>query len=102
LARDLVLFGAAWALVNAVVSSSFAISFNVLAGTAPAAIRGRVMSFAYLPINLGSLVGPLVGSLLLSGGAASARVMIVFPVAAALTGLGIGLLLIARRVQREA
>jgi MFS family permease len=100
LAPSLAAFGAAWAVVNAVVSGSFAISFNVLAGTAPAAIRGRVMSFAYLPINLGGLVGPLVGSALVGEGAA--RVMLVFPVAAAITVLGIGLLLVAWRVQRSA
>lgn len=101
LAGDLVRFGAAWAAVNAVVSSSFAISFNVLAGTAPAAIRGRVMSFAYLPINVGGLVGPLVGSLLLGRGAADSRVMLIFPTAAVITVLGIGLLLAAWRVQRS-
>jgi MFS family permease len=102
LAGDLVRFGAAWALVNAVFSSSFAVSFNVLANTAPANIRGRVMAFAYLPINLGGLAGPLLGSLLLGRGPADERVMIVFPVAAGITVLAIALLLSAWRVQRRA
>lgn len=83
-APNLVFFGIAWALLNSVVSSVFAISFSVLAESAPGEVRGRVMSFAYLPVNVGGLVGPAIGSLI-----AVSSVMNVFPVAAILTAFGI-------------
>jgi hypothetical protein len=50
------------------------------------------MAFAYLPVNVGTLIGPALGSWLTQWG-----VMAVFPAAAVMTGIGWGLLLLARR-----
>jgi MFS family permease len=93
LARNLLSFVIAWALINGVASAVFAISFTVLSGAASSEVRGRVMSFAYLPVNVGSIVGPAIGSLV-----TRVSVFSVFPVAAMLTALGIGALFIASRL----
>ena len=87
LTRGLVPFTAAYAAVNGVTSGVFAISFTALSGAAPSEVRGRVMSFAYLPVNLGSLLGPLVGSLV-----TQLSVFAVFPVAAVMMLAGVGML----------
>jgi len=92
LAGNLVTFGLAWAAANGVAASVFAISFTVLARSAASGVRGRVMSFAYLPVNVGAVVGPAIGSLVTHG-----SVLAVFPMAALLTLLGIGLLAVAYR-----
>ncbi len=92
LARSLPAFTTTWVILNAVVTGVFAISFSVLAGEAPDSARGRVMSFSYLPTMLGLVVGPAIGSLLTRYG-----VLTIFPVAAVLTALGVGALVIARR-----
>ena len=92
LARDLTSFGILFALVNGVTSGVFAISFSALSASAAPEIRGRVMSFAYLPVNLGSMVGPAIGAVLTRG-----SVNPVFPGAAVLMALGVGMLVIARR-----
>lgn len=93
LASDLVTFAVLWSLLNGMASSVFAISFTVLSSSAASDVRGRVMSFAYLPVNVGILVGSSIGSLVTRG-----NVFAVFPVAAALTGLGaLGLVLAARQ-----
>jgi len=60
-ASDLVSLGIAWALINGLVSAVFAISFTVLSSSAPSEVRGRVMSFAYLPVNVGFMMGPGMG-----------------------------------------
>lgn len=89
---DLLSFGLVWALINGLVSAVFAISFIVLSGSAPSAVRGRVMSFAFLPMNVGFMVGPAIGSIVTRG-----SVFAVFPTAAVLTALGIGMLWLAAR-----
>ncbi len=97
LAPNLVLFGLVWAPLSGVASAVFAISFTVLSSSAHSDVRGRVMSFAYLPVNVGSLAGPGLGSIV-----ASANVFLIFPLAAGLTALGIAALAAARRLKVEA
>lgn len=92
LMRDWQTFAAAVALINGVTSGVFAVSFTVLSGSAASEVRGRVMSFAYLPVNVGTLIGPALGSWLTQWG-----VMAVFPAAAVMTALGWLLLLLAKR-----
>jgi MFS family permease len=92
LTPELVSFGVVWALINGLVSAVFAISFTVLSSSAANQVRGRVMSFAFLPVNLGFMIGPAIGSLVTRG-----SVFAVFPTAAVLTALGIGVLWIASR-----
>lgn len=84
-------FGIAWAILNGVGSGVFALSFYVLSSSTSLEVRGRVMSFAYLPVNIGLILGPALGSVV-----THSSVFVVFPVAAVLTLIGIGLLLIAR------
>ncbi|HMA35566.1 MAG TPA: MFS transporter, partial [Chloroflexia bacterium] len=91
-AGDLVTFGIAWAILNGVVSGFFSISFSVLSESAAPADRGRVMSFAYLPVNLGYAVGPALGSLV-----TQVSLFAVFPAAAVITALGLGVLVVASR-----
>jgi DHA1 family multidrug resistance protein-like MFS transporter len=91
LTTGLIAFGVAWALINGLASSVFSISFNLLARSASSEVRGRVMAFAYLPVNVGSIVGPGIGSL-----AARGSLFAVFPVAALLTALGVAMLFYAR------
>jgi DHA1 family multidrug resistance protein-like MFS transporter len=92
LTRSLVPFATAYAVVNGVTSGIFAISFTAMSGSAPSDVRGRVMSFAYLPVNLGSMLGPLIGSLVVQ-----ISVFAVFPAAAVTMLVGVGMLLYARR-----
>ena len=94
--RDLVPFAVAWAVLNGVVSGVFAISFSVLSSSAPSNVRGRVMSFAYLPVNVGFMIGPAIGSLIIR-----ISIFAIFPVAAVFTLLGIGVMLIAYRIQQS-
>jgi MFS transporter, DHA1 family, multidrug resistance protein len=84
LTDTLVPFGLAWSAVNGVASGVFAISFSVLAASAAPGVRARIMSFAYLPVNVGYMIGPAVGSLVIQNG-----LFTVFPVAAGLTALGL-------------
>jgi DHA1 family multidrug resistance protein-like MFS transporter len=92
LTRSLVPFAATYALVNGVTSGVFAISFTALSGSAPVEVRGRVMSFAYLPSNLGSILGSVMGSLV-----TQISIFAVFPAAALMMLAGVGMLLYARR-----
>ncbi len=92
LAGSLATFAVAWAILNGVASSVFAISFSVLSASASRDIRARVMSFAFLPVNIGSLVGPAIGRIVTRG-----SVFTVFPVAAVVTALGVGALWLASR-----
>jgi MFS family permease len=93
LAADLRMLTILWGLLNAVVSSVFAVSFVLLARSVGPEERGRVMSFAYLPINVGLLVGPGLGALI-----TQRSVFAVFPAAAVLTLAGVAVLAQARRV----
>ncbi len=92
LAGGLVAFGAAWALISGLTTGVFSVSFNVLASSTTPETRGRVMSFAYLPLNIGLIVGPALGSLV-----TRSTVFAVFPTAAVLTALGAVLLILARK-----
>jgi MFS family permease len=87
LTTGLIGFGIAWALVNGIISAVFAISFSVLSSSTSPEVRGRVMSFAYLPMNMGFVIGPAIGSLV-----TRTTVFAVFPTAAILTLLGLGVL----------
>lgn len=92
LAHELVPFAISFALLNGVVSSVFALSFSVLAASAPERVRARVMSFAYLPVNVGFAVGPALGSVI-----TSVSLSAVFPAAAVLTLVGLVALVISER-----
>jgi MFS family permease len=85
-------FTAAWGVLNGVVASVFAVSFVLLARSARPEQRGRVMSFAYLPINVGLLIGPGLGAII-----TQQSVFAVFPAAALLTAAGVAVLFQARR-----
>jgi MFS family permease len=78
----------AWTILNGVASGVFSISSAVLAATAPDQARGRVMSFAYLPLNAGLVAGPLLAAPLVS----AYGVMAVFPFSALLTLAGAAML----------
>lgn len=92
LTSDIVSFGIAWAVINGLSSSVFAISFIVLANSAANNVRGRVMTFSYLPVNMGFAIGPAIGSAI-----TQVSLYAVFPAAAVLTLLGIGTLALASR-----
>jgi DHA1 family multidrug resistance protein-like MFS transporter len=91
-ARDIVTLGVLWAIANGVVSGVFSVSFNVLSSSTTDATRGRVMTFGYLPGNMGFVIGPGIGTLV-----ASVDVLLVFPAAAVLTLFGLGAILYASR-----
>lgn len=97
LAGTVVSFALAWAVLNGVLSAVFSISFAVLSASTPESIRGRVMSFAYLPVNIAFVVGPLLASFVVD----RLGVMAVFPLAAILTLIAIALLLHASRKPLE-
>jgi len=90
--HDLISFAVAWALINGAASGVFALSFSVLSESAAPEVRGRIMSFAYLPVNAGFMVGPAIGSLV-----TQRSLFAVFPLAAVLTAAGIGALVLAAR-----
>src|SRR5579859_435969 len=92
LAKDLTTLGILYALVNGVTSGVFAISFTALSASASSEMRGRVMSFAYLPVNLGSMVGPAIGAVV-----TRSTIFAVFPAAAGMMALGVVMLWVARR-----
>lgn len=98
LATDLVTFTIPWALVNGISSAVFSLSFNVLSSSTTDASRGRVMTFSYLPVNVGFALGPTLGAIVAR---TPAGLPAIFPLAAAVTLLGIGALLVARRQPLE-
>jgi hypothetical protein len=92
--RDLTSFTIAWAALNGTVWSIFALSFSVLSSSTTDDTRGRVMSFAFLPVNVGSIIGPAIGSVI-----TQTSLFNVFPVAAVFTAIGVGGLVLAYRQQ---
>jgi predicted MFS family arabinose efflux permease len=94
LATDLVTFTLPWALVNGISSAVFSLSFNVLSSSATDASRGRVMTFSYLPVNLGYAVGPTLGAIVAGS---PAGLLTIFPLAAVVTLGGIGALAVSQR-----
>jgi predicted MFS family arabinose efflux permease len=94
LTRNLLTFTVLWAVLNGVTSSVFSLSFNVMSSSALDEARGRVMTFAFLPVNVGFAVGPALGSLVTQTPIGLAAI---YPVAGAVTALGIGVLALAYR-----
>jgi DHA1 family multidrug resistance protein-like MFS transporter len=92
LVSDVVSFGALWALVGGIRSAAFGLSFSVMASSVATAHRGRIMSFAFLPANLGVALGPALASPLARG-----NVFLVFPLASVVTVAGLLLLAWSRR-----
>jgi MFS transporter, DHA1 family, multidrug resistance protein len=90
LTHGLVGFAVAWAVINGVASGVFAVSFSALSASADSSVRGRIMTFAYLPTYIGFIVGPAIGSVI-----TQRNIFAVFPVAACFTALGIGTLALA-------
>jgi len=90
--RELLPFTIAWTVVNGVAAGLFSVSFTMLSASATDATRGRVMTFAYLPTNIGFVIGPAIGSVV-----ASVDVFLVFPAAAVLTTLGLAAVIYAWR-----
>lgn len=90
--REIVPFTIAWTLVNGLAAALFSLSFTLLSASATDANRGRVMTFAYLPANIGFVIGPAMGSVI-----ASVDVFYVFPTAAVLTALGLVAVIFAWR-----
>jgi len=92
LTGSLISFGIAWTALNGIASSVFALSFSVLALSTSSEVRGRVMSFSYLPVVIGSTVGPAIGSLV-----TGTNIFAVFPIAAVLTAVGLLVLFLSYR-----
>ena len=90
--RDYWPFVVAFALVSGIGSGVFSLSFNVLASSTTDAARARVMTFGYLPLNLGFIVGPGLGALLVSR-----DIFAIFPAATAFELVGVLLLGYAAR-----
>lgn len=90
--RTLIPFAVVVCLTSGVAAAVFSISFNVLSTSAPAAIRARVMSFAYLPVNVGFSFGPMLGSQLVK-----LDLFYIFPTACVFTAMGLAVLSVARR-----
>ena len=64
LVTDVLALAILWALAYGVFSGVSSISFSVLANSVSPGVRGRVMSFAYLPVTVGFIIGPFLGSAL--------------------------------------
>ncbi len=90
--RDIFPFTVVWTVVNGLAAALFSVSFTLLSASATDETRGRVMTFAYLPANIGFVIGPGVGSVI-----ASVDVFLVFPTAAVLTLAGLGAVMFAWR-----
>ena len=92
LMHSVVGFTIAWSLINGLGSGIFALTFIVLANSTTAAVRGRVMSFSYLPSSIGLFLGPAIGSLI-----TRSSVFAVFPASALFTALAILLFVVTKR-----
>ena len=91
-ARDYWPFVIAFAIVSGLGSGVFSLSFNVLASSTTDATRARVMTFAYLPLNLAFIVGPGIGTFIVSRDP-----FLIFPAAMVFTLAGVPLLAAAAR-----
>ena len=96
LTRDLTVFTALWGLVNGISSGVFAVSFTVLAQSTASDIKGRVMAFSYLPVNVGLVIGPALGTWVTQFG-----LFLIFPVAAIITTAGLVALGFAYRLSQS-
>lgn len=91
--RDYVPFLVVWALANGIGSGPFSLSFNLIARSTSDETRARVMTFSYLPLNLGLVLGPILG-----GAAAAADPFAIFPTSIVLQLVGLaGVALALRR-----
>lgn len=99
LTQDIVPFTLAWGAISGVSSAVFAISFSVLSSSTVPEVRGRVMSFAYLPVNVGFILGASLGAVVTQSALFPTLPALfnIFPVSAALTLLGIFALWFAYR-----
>ncbi len=91
-ARGYVPFLIGWALANGLGSGPFSLSFNLISRSTTDATRARVMTFAYLPLNLGLVVGPVLG-----GAVAASDPFLIFPAAIVLQLVGLALVALALR-----
>ena len=89
--RSLIPFAIIVCIISGIAAAVFSISFNVLSSSASPNIRGRVMSFAYLPVNVGYSFGPLLASQLVK-----LDLFYIFPTAFLFTGLGLFVFNVAR------
>ncbi|MDQ6858147.1 MAG: MFS transporter, partial [Chloroflexota bacterium] len=92
LTRDYWPFVVAFGIVSGIGSGVFSLSFNVVASSTTDAARARVMTFAYLPLNLGFIAGPGLGALIVTR-----DVFGIFPAATAFELAGVLLLAYAAR-----
>ncbi len=90
--RSLIPFAVVACVISGVAAAVFSISFSVLSSSSPQSIRGRVMTFAYLPVNIGYSFGPMLGSQLVK-----LDLFNIFPAAFVLTGLGLLVVNVARK-----
>lgn len=90
--RDYWPFVLAFAVVSGIGSGVFSLSFNVLASSATDVARARVMTFAYLPLNLGFIAGPGLGAVI-----ASHDLFAIFPAAMTFELAGVAALAYAAR-----
>lgn len=90
--RDYLPFAVTWAVANGLGSGLFSLSFNVLSRSTTDTTRARVMTFAYLPLNLGFVIGPAIGSVV-----ASTDPFAIFPAAVVLETAGLLLVAVALR-----
>lgn len=95
LATTLLTFGFLWALLNSITAGLVALGFTVLSGAVDAAYRGRIMSFAYLPLLGANLLGPVVEPFLTTYG-----LFALFPAAAITTAVGVAVTARAAQMQR--
>ncbi len=90
--RSLIPFAVIACVISGIAAAVFSISFSVLSSSSPQSIRGRVMTFAYLPVNIGYSFGPMLGSQLVKY-----DLFNIFPAAFVLTGLGLLVVNVARK-----
>lgn len=90
--REYLPFLLTFALANGIGSAVFSLQFNVLSRSTTDATRARVMTFAYLPLNLGFVFGPTLGSIV-----AARDPFGIYPLAGALEAAGLVLVAVALR-----
>ena len=66
-----------WAVATASMAAVSSLSFNVISNLVDDESRGRIMAFVYLPLNFGSVVGPILGGVI-----ATRNLFAIFPAAA--------------------
>lgn len=95
--RNIYAFGALWAVINGLNSGMFALSFTLVANASDEQVRARIMSLSYLPVFLGQILGPSVGSII-----TRQNPLYMFPAAGIFILLGAILLLITGKTRKDA